>query len=475
MEIKKSTRAVWEAILVIGILAVSTGLSLLLDRAGIGKENTLMVYMVGILLITAFTRGYYYGIIGSIVSVMIFNYFFAVPLHTFAITNTNDILLVVFFLLGSFISSSLTVRFQKQMLITKKKEETATLLFEMSEKFINITGKENIIKLGIAYILEHTKYQSAVEIMGEEVTYGYGRTYQPQEAMLFPIYSVSRKIGMFRVYSETKELTKEQELLIKAAANQIGIALDRELIYAEQEKTKIQVEKEHMKSSMLRSISHDFRTPLTGIIGDCGYLLETEGLAEETMKQFANDISEQAAWLMRMMENILSMTRIESGQLHIQKQWEVVDDIVNESILHVIGLRETRNLRVFLPDDVIVSKMDGKMMVQVLINLLDNAVKHTKEDGNIALRVSFKTDRVYFAVDDDGEGIEPGMEEQIFNEFISLSEGNADKKRGIGLGLTICSEVVHAHHGKIWAENKEEGGAKFTFWLHAKQGGIDGE
>lgn len=456
------------------ILACTTVLSILLSRAGVGKENTLMVFMVGVLLITAFTGGYQYGIVGSISSVMIFNFFFTAPLHTFAITNTNDIVLIVFFLLASFISSSLTVRFQQQLKISEQNVQIANLLYEMSESFINVTGRENIVELGIQYIYEHTHYESAVELLDETVVDDVKGEYTSKDFMMFPIIGLTKQIGILRVYNHNQGLTKEEELLIKTAANQTGIALDREMIYAQQEETKVQMEREHMKSSMLRSISHDFRTPLTGIIGDCGYLLESEELEKETVKQLAGDISEQSMWLMKMMENVLSMTKIESGQFFVDKQPEVVDDIINEAVTHVIGLKEKRRFSVSLPDDVIVVDADGRMLIQVVINLLDNAVKHTKENGKISLGVSYRGGKAFFQVEDDGEGIETGMEEKIFDEFVSLSGMHSDKKRGIGLGLTICKAVVDAHGGGIWAENRIEGGARFMFWLEARQVGIDG-
>lgn len=456
------------------IIATTTMVSILLSKAGIGKENTLMVFMVGVLLITAFTSGYQYGIVGSVFSVMIFNYFFTAPLHTFAITNTNDVVLIIFFLLASFISSSLTVKFQQQLLISKQNEKTANILYEMSEGFINVTGKERITGLGIRYIHEYTQYESEVELSEETVVNRNEKQPISNDYMLFPIIGLTKQIGILRVYNHNQGLSKEQELLIKTTANQIGIALDREMIYAEQEETKIQMEREHMKSSMLRSISHDFRTPLTGIIGDCDVLRELDIPDKESVEQLSGDIREQSVWLMKMMENILSMTKIESGQFYIDKRSEVVDDIVNEAVSHVIGIQNERRFQVSLPDEVIVIEADGQMLVQVIINLLDNALKHTAEHGKISFRVTFRNQKVFFKIEDDGEGIEQGMEEKIFDEFVSISGEPSDKKRGIGLGLTICKAVVQAHGGQIWAENKSEGGARFVFWLDAKQVGTDG-
>lgn len=441
---------------------------LLLNQFGVEKENGLMVFMVAVLLISVFTKGYEYGIIGAIVSVMMFNYFFTVPVHTFAIMNPNDVALMGFFLITACISSSLTARFQKQLVIAQSSEETALRLYEMSEKFINVTGKDNIIQLGIRYIYEHTGYESIVELEGETIAPGTGKEYTSKDYLMFPIIGMVRQLGTLKVFNHNLGLAAEAEMLVKTAANQIGIALDRELIYAEQEQTKLEVQREHMKSSMLRSISHDFRTPLTGIMGDCSLMIENHSMDKHTRDDLLHDITEQSMWLMKMMENVLSMTKIESGQQFIEKHPEVVDDIVYEVQKHVIGLKNRRDFRVSLPDQVVVAEMDGKMIMQVLVNLLDNAVKHTQDGGSISLNVSYRENRVYFVVKDDGDGIEEDMKEKIFNEFVTLSDKSTDSKRGIGLGLAICKEVVEAHGGKIWAENRREGGARFTFWLEAR-------
>ena len=452
---------------------------LLLNQFGIEKENGLMVFLVGVLLISVFTEGYEYGIIGAAVSVMMFNYFFTVPVHTFAIMNPNDVALLVFFLIAACISSSLAVRVQKQFLISQKNEQTALRLLEMSEKFINVTGKENIIRLGQRYIREYTGYECTVEGKEESAkTEGKKGAEKEEDAgdyRLFPIGGMLRQQGILKVYNHRQGIHPEQEMLIKAAANQIGIALDREMIYAQQEQTRLEVEREHMKSSMLRSISHDFRTPLTGIIGDCGLILNGHDQDETGQKELVRDVMEQAIWLNKKMENILSMTKIDSGVQFIEKNQEVVDDLVYEAKKHIIGLKEHRDFRISLPKEVIVVQADGKMIVQVLVNLLDNAMKHTEEGGKISLNVFPRKGKVYFVVEDDGKGIVQGMEEKIFEEFVSISEnsagikGSTDQKRGIGLGLTICKEVVEAHGGKIWAENRTEGGARFTFWLKAEQ------
>ena len=148
------------------IVAAASLVCLLLNEAGVMKENVLMVFLIGVLLIGAFTSGYEYGIIGAGVSVLLFNYFFMVPVHTFAIMNPDDVVLMSLFLAVSCISSGMTARFRKQASIAEENERAARRMSEMSEKFINVTGKEHIIELGIRYIQENTGYRASVEIYG---------------------------------------------------------------------------------------------------------------------------------------------------------------------------------------------------------------------------------------------------------------------------------------------------------------------
>lgn len=457
------------------IVICTTLFSLLLNEAGIAKENTLMIFMIGVLLTTAWTNGCQYGIAVSVINVLVFNYFFTNPVHTFMVSDPNDMVMISIFLFASLVSYNLTVKFQKQLIIAQKNEQAAQMLYEISESFINVTGKDSIIELGIQYIYEQTKFNSEVVLIGDGETTPVaqkGSIYT--DYMMVPIIALEKQIGVLKVYNRNQGLSIEQELLIKTAANQIGIALDRESAYRQQENIKVEMEREHMKSRMLRSISHDFRTPLTGIIGDCGLIMESEELDNSNIRQLAEDINEQAVWLMKMMENILNMTRIESGSIHINKQMEVIDDIIYEAASHVRGLHSRRKFTVSLPEELIVALMDGKMMVQVLINLLDNSMKHTKEGGRIAVLAGFRNDKVYIQVEDDGDGIDENLMEKLFDEFVTSEGGDSKRKQGIGLGLAICKAVISAHGGKIWAENKVEGGARMTFWLNAKRVESDG-
>lgn len=447
------------------LIVLAAGLiSLYLNQSGVMKENILMVLLIGVLLTGAFTAGYEYGVIGAVASVLIFNFFFTVPVHTFAIMNPDDVVLMAFFLVAAFISSGMTARFRRQVAIAEENERTARQMSEMSERFINVTGEEQIISLGVYYIRVNTGYEASVRLNDKETTNGIN---DRREIVIFPIGGIMHQTGELRIWTKDRGISAEHEMFIRAVAGQMGIALDREKIYSEQEKTKLQVEREHLKSSMLRSISHDFRTPLTGIIGDCDLILQKHVTDDQEKDDLVKDIREQSMWLTRTMENILSMTKIESGVDFINRKEEVLEDIVYEAERHVSGLKELRKFEQTMPEEVLTASVDARLMVQVLVNLLDNAVKNTEEGGSVWLRVYYRSDRAYFVVEDNGRGIEPGQEQAIFGEFVSLSGQKPDQKHGMGLGLAICRQVIEAHGGEIWAENRAEGGARFTFWLNA--------
>lgn len=455
-------------ILVVILLATTIG-SIGLNQLGVGKENTLMIFMVGVLLITAFTKGYGFGIIASCVSVMIFNYFFTEPLNTFAINSTNDMVLMLFFLIASVISSSLTAKFQRQLLISQRNEKTAKLLHEIAHSFLNVTSESNIVHHGIRYIKKNIGYTSLVKLDEGGETYTSDKLIDgdSEKGTELPIMGIAKRLGTLKIYVKNENMNMEQEWLVNAVAAQMGIALDREFVYNERENTRIAMEQEHLKSNLLRSIGHDLRTPLAGIAGASSYIVQRgESLDRESIERLAGDINEQAIWLITLVENILNMTRIDNDKLEVNKQVEVVDDVVSEAVTHVVGLNK-RPLKITLPKDVIAMPMDGKMIVQVLVNLLDNSVKHTSKDCPIELFINQKDGYVEFNVADGGNGTGDNISihDNLFNAFVTSGKTGADGKKGLGLGLAICKAVVKAHGGTITTGTSHLGGALFTFTL----------
>lgn len=238
-----------------------------------------------------------------------------------------------------------------------------------------------------------------------------------------------------------------------------------EQLFREREGARTEAQQAQLKSDLLRSIGHDLRTPLTGIQCGSNYIAEhSDTLPRSDIRKMAVDISDQVGWLITLAENILYMTRIDNKKLEVTKRPEVADDVMNEAAAHVPALRE-RPFRLVLPERVEMVPMDGKMIVQVLVNLLDNAVRHTPQGCAVELGARRDGDVMRFYVDDAGSGIPPDRREEIFGSFVTNGKTGADGRRGMGLGLAICRAVVAAHGGEILASQSPLGGARFTFTL----------
>jgi len=215
---------------------------------------------------------------------------------------------------------------------------------------------------------------------------------------------------------------------------------------------------------MLKSISHDLRTPLTGIVGASQLIMNQNDFNQEDTISLAKDIYDQAKWLTQIVENILNMSKIDSGSLMIHKNLEAVDDLIHEAVSLVNEL-ENRHLTIHTPQKLIFVNVDGKLIVQVLVNLLDNASKYTTPNDHIEIIVDEDEQNVIFMIKDSGAGIHESIADHIFDEFVTYSSVSADSKKGIGLGLAICQAVIDAHGGIIKARNNDDQGACFMFTI----------
>ncbi|MEG1604601.1 MAG: ATP-binding protein [Clostridia bacterium] len=447
------------------VLGVATALSLWQTVPGIGRESVILIYLLGVLFVNILTYGYLYSLIASIASVMLLNYFFTRPQYTFLISSAEDVMLLGFFLITSVVSGTVTTNLQRQMALSHKNEMTARLLYEVSAGFVHATGESSIAQRGIGYIREHTGCESRVTL--DKATYGD----PPKDAGVaesLAIPGASRTLGTLTVYHKPGEAHSELagELIVHTVLTQLGIALDREYTYREREEIRVAMEREQLRSTLLRAVAHDLRSPLTALSGASALLADNyDHLTDQERRRLASDLSEEIVWLTNLVENILNMTRVSDNFLSLSKQDEVVDDVASEAVGHMRRLLNDRVLRVKLPDEVVVVPMDGRLITQVLINLIDNAVKHTSPGDTIELRVQAGEGVVTFVVEDSGEGINDKVKDTLFEGFVTLERRVTDGKRGIGLGLAIAKSVVEAHGGEIHAENRKEGGARFTFTL----------
>lgn len=233
-----------------------------------------------------------------------------------------------------------------------------------------------------------------------------------------------------------------------------------------QEQLRYEAEKDKMRANLLRSVSHDIRTPLTAIIGSSSVLAEHNTLPPAEQMELARSINRNAIWLLRMTENILSVTRFGSDGVVLEKTDEVVEEIVGSAITR---FRKTTgnsiSVTVSSPEDIVLAPMDATLIEQVLLNLLENVVQHAKTATAIHIQIEQHPDKVQINVADNGSGIPKQLLPILFDGYEAMVGEHADRNRRMGIGLAVCRAIIRAHGGEISAENQPAGGAVFRFWL----------
>jgi two-component system sensor histidine kinase KdpD len=230
---------------------------------------------------------------------------------------------------------------------------------------------------------------------------------------------------------------------------------------AEAEQVRLAMEAERLRNTLLSSVSHDLRTPLAAITGAASSLLQPVPLAPAVERGLKEAIYDEAERLERLVSNLLDMTRLESGTLRLQREWHVLEELVGAALARVARRRKERSVEVAVPADLPLVPVDGVLIEQLLVNLLDNAFKYTGPDTRVRVRATRDEDAVTVEVSDEGPGLPAGAEEQVFDKFYRGPSG----ERGFGLGLPICRAIVTAHGGRIWAENRAPHGVTFKFTL----------
>ena len=244
----------------------------------------------------------------------------------------------------------------------------------------------------------------------------------------------------------------------------VGMLTDR---VKRQERVKAEAEKEKMKANLLRSVSHDLRTPLTSIIGSSSAVLENyDKFSDDVKKDLIGHVRDDAQWLVRLVENILSITRFNEGAVKIDKVPQAAEEIAAEAVSKFKKRFDTLPVRVSVPDELLMVPMDATLIEQVLINLMENAIQHGGTTTRVELQLQKDGERARFEVADDGQGIAREVFPKLFKGYLSHDEElTADGRRNMGIGLSVCMSIVQAHGGTMQAENRETGGALFSFTL----------
>jgi len=471
-------------------VVILSGLSsFALDAFLLRAETIYLIYSLAVVVVIIETKKIVYGAVTSLFLVIFFNYFFIEPRFSFRINDPNNFVSLVMFLIVAFVISTLTSSLQKQIESSREKERRIDFLYQLSKGFLNAHKKEDIYDLVIKYLSTYLK--RGVIIIDEngaergafvspinfnefkrEIDFAKERnlicgTHENKfgnfKFKIFPIASKSSIFGAALIECQTTDITSAEKQFIQNNITHLIVVLEREKMTQEKERATVETEKEKLKTSLLRSLSHDLRTPLTSIQGGASFLFDSySDIDDKTKKDMLYDIYNEACELSGFVDNLLNMTRIDSNKRIINRKLEVIDDILAEVSKKITKRLGKHTLKIAQAEKMMYVYTDAGLLVQVIVNILDNAVKHTRQDAHIFLTYSQQETGIEFSVSDDGGGIKPEILVKIFEEY-ATSGGGQDKSRNMGLGLSICKSIVEAHGGHISAFNNEQSGATFVF------------
>lgn len=234
-----------------------------------------------------------------------------------------------------------------------------------------------------------------------------------------------------------------------------------------QEHVRLKAEKERMRANLLRAVSHDIRTPLTSIEGAAAGIIDNKDvLTDEQKEELLLNIKEEAQWMVRMVENLLSITRMNDEGTRLTTHEELAEEIVSSAVVKFSKRFPDIKVEVDIPEEVVIVPMDPILIRQVIVNIMENAVIHGGSTTQVKVTISANETEAIFSIEDNGKGIDGKILPMLFTGQISHREGEMyDNKRSMGIGLSVCKSIIDAHRGKVWAENKIDGGAKISFTL----------
>ena len=456
--------------------------------------NLVMIYLL-LVVIAASGLGRGPSILVSLLSVAILAYFFVPPYLSFGVKNTEYAIDLAVMFAVSILIGELTGRIRHQANMARLQERQTAVLYEMSRTLPAIHSLQDLLQTVLAQVA--TIFSSQVSLLvgdpggelhlkaGEPFDDEYGReklvgrwvfrhghlaglgtqTLPQAKGFYLPLRASHAVIGVLRLESDDPPRLNDpaSRQFLEALGSQIALAIERDGLFRQTQEGRVEIEAERMRCALLSSVSHDLRTPLTVIAGSASSLVEGEKhLNDETKRELAQAIYEEAYRLERLVNNLLEMSRLQAGEIKLLKEWEALEEVVGAALAQLEAHLKDHPVITDLPADLPLVRMDQMLMERVLVNLLENAVKYTPEGAPIHISGRVEGDRLKVEVADHGPGLPLGEEERVFEKFYQVARG---RSRGAGLGLTICRSIVEAHGGRIWAANRPAGGAVFTFTL----------
>lgn len=471
---------------------------------GFTEANIIAVYIFGVLVTSIITTNRLCGLLTSVVSVLVFNFFFTVPRFTFHFNDpdypvTFTIMFMVAFLTGSLATklkdnarqSAMSafrtkILLETNQLLQKEKDESAILrvtagqLTKLLKRDLVIypSDGKNLGNPEVYRAADGAQTDLATEnekAVAEWVLRNNKRagaatdTLANAKCLYLAIRQNSRVYGVVGIcMDEIFPLDSFENSVVLSILGECALALENMKNASEKEEAAVMAKNEQLRANLLRAISHDLRTPLTSICGSAENLMANyQKMDDATREQTFTDIYDDSMWLINLVENLLAVTRIEGGQVNLSRSVELMDEVAAEALRHVSRKSREHTVRICPAPELLLADIDTKLIVQVLINLVDNAIKYTPAGSVIEIHMKKEGKWIAVSVADNGPGIPDEQKPHIFEMFYSGANRVADSRRSLGLGLSLCKSIVTAHGGLITVSDNQPAGTVFTFTLPA--------
>ena len=487
------------------VLLASTLVGYVFYTMGFSEANIVSVYIFGVLVISVITTSRFCGAIASIVSVLVFNFFFTVPRFTFRFSNPNYLVTFPIMFMVALLTGSLATRLKDNAKQSANAAYRTKILFETNQLLQRETDEQAVIEATAGQLLkllrkdivvylangqeldspsifrtpdsnqcelisENEKAVAAWVLRNNKHAGATTNTLSSAKCLYLAIRVGRQVYGVVGIAMNEIPLDSFENSVLLSILGECALALENIKNAREKEEAAILARNEQLRANLLRAISHDLRTPLTSISGNADNLLANyQKMDDATRKRTFTDIYDDSMWLINLVENLLAITRIEGGQVHLTQTVELMDEVVSEALRHINRKSKEHIIHVSSSEELILASIDAKLIVQVIINLLDNAIKYTPPGSVIEIHTekNKESHQVVVSVSDDGPGIPDDQKPHIFDMFYSGANKIADSRRSLGLGLSLCKSIVTAHGGTIWVTDHDPKGTVFTFTLPA--------
>ena len=501
LPIRPALPTAWELLLTIGILAAATAIGWVFLRLGFANANIIMVYLLGVLLTSAFTSGYTCGVLSAFLSVILFNYFLTEPRLSLAAYGSKYPITFAVMFAAALLTGTLATKLKAHAQLSARDAYRTKLLFDMNRQLQKAETLEEVYQMTATQIQKLMQRDVLIYPAQGDVLLD-GNVYPADGSSPYCIPDTDQEQNVIqwvwqnrkRAGATTQNFPKAKRLYLAIRTGQqvfgvVGIPMEEQtqpdaftssVLFSilgecalaleslrnaeEKEKAAVLAKNEQLRANLLRSISHDLRTPLTSISGNADTLLHSYNvLDEQTRKQIFTDIYDDAQWLTGLVENLLSITKIADGSVKLRLSDQVVDDIVSEALRHIDRRSAEHHITVDCGDEPLLVRVDAGLIMQVLINLVNNAVKYTPAGSNIRITAIPRDNMAEICVSDNGPGIPDELKEHVFEMFFTGGNPIGDSRRSLGLGLTLCQAIIHAHNGEMTLKDNSPHGCIFSF------------